>query len=62
VLGRRKGASRGMWIPIVRWSWMVGKEEEGGMFGQRSWCTLDETLFCKLEWKDVDNGFLKEMG
>jgi hypothetical protein len=31
-----------MRIPVVRWSWMVG--EEGSIFWQRGWCTLDETF------------------
>jgi len=31
-----------MWILIVRWSWTVA--DEGGMFGQRSWCIFDETF------------------
>jgi hypothetical protein len=48
-----------MRIPVVRWSGMVG--EEGSMFWQRGWCTLDET-FVNSKGMIFDNRFIEEMG
>ena len=48
-----------MWILIVRWSWTVA--DEGGMFGQRSWCIFDET-YIDSEGKDVYNRFIRKRG